>query len=465
MADYWKSQPRKFCQYCKCWIADNKPSIEFHERGKNHKENVAAKISEIKKKSIEKVKQEERMSKQFAAMEEAALKAYQEDLKRMGQESESGSQPQRTPQPAQPQPAQPKVKQQQKEHKPKKSGGRKEAQVWVEGKTDDGHTYYYNTVTGASRWEKPQSYHGGTSDSVQLAQIESSSGSSWMEAISPDGYTYYYHTETGESSWEKPPDFPSTEAPESGSGSSLEAENQEEPQTPQEESVTPQQEPQTPQQESVTPQQEPQTPQQESVTPQQEPQTPLQESVTPQQEPQTPLQEPLSGGEETSNGAQAPQEPEVTDQVNQQPKVPKISFRKRKAETDTSEKETEDKDTNDSLKKNNKEQQKEVQSTAEPVEKKVEQKVQVKRPKAANPYGSWEPIRQEEDPYANVDLQLPQVEEDELSTPPDPPPEPKPKFKERIITSLSEESGPASFRKSKTQNGKSRSLRQRDSDA
>lgn len=24
-ADYWKSQPRKFCQYCKCWIADNKP--------------------------------------------------------------------------------------------------------------------------------------------------------------------------------------------------------------------------------------------------------------------------------------------------------------------------------------------------------------------------------------------------------------------------------------------------------
>ncbi|KAG2456295.1 WBP4 protein, partial [Polypterus senegalus] len=46
MADYWKSQPKKFCQYCKCWIADNKPSIEFHERGKNHKENVSAKIAE-----------------------------------------------------------------------------------------------------------------------------------------------------------------------------------------------------------------------------------------------------------------------------------------------------------------------------------------------------------------------------------------------------------------------------------
>uniref|UniRef100_A0A3Q0QWU6 Matrin-type domain-containing protein n=1 Tax=Amphilophus citrinellus TaxID=61819 RepID=A0A3Q0QWU6_AMPCI len=93
-ADYWKSQPRKFCQYCKCWILVlPETSIEFHERGKNHKENVAAKISEIKKKSIEKAKQEERMSKEFAAMEEAALKAYQEDLKRMEREGNTASAP------------------------------------------------------------------------------------------------------------------------------------------------------------------------------------------------------------------------------------------------------------------------------------------------------------------------------------------------------------------------------------
>lgn len=24
-ADYWKSQDRKYCDFCKCWIADNKP--------------------------------------------------------------------------------------------------------------------------------------------------------------------------------------------------------------------------------------------------------------------------------------------------------------------------------------------------------------------------------------------------------------------------------------------------------
>ncbi|XP_023254078.1 WW domain-binding protein 4-like [Seriola lalandi dorsalis] len=116
-----------------------------------------------------------------------------------------------------------------------------------------------------------------------------------------------------------------------------------------------------------------------------------------------------------------------------------------------------------------KKEEEEVQSTtAEPEEKKEEEATQVvtqaKRPKAANPYGAWEQIQEEEDPFANVDLQLPQVEGSTASAPADVPPEPKPKFKERIITSLGDEGGPASFRRNKTQNGKSRSLRQRDND-
>ncbi|XP_017291935.1 WW domain-binding protein 4 [Kryptolebias marmoratus] len=410
MADYWKSQPRKFCQYCKCWIADNKPSVEFHERGKNHKENVAAKISEIKKKSIENKKQEDRMSKQFAAMEEAALKAYEEDLKRMERESQGLSSPPRaTPQPQR----KPQViNQPKKQHKKAKKAIKKSrepaaTEVWVEGLTDDGHTYYYNSVTGESQWEKPADLQGESSASAQFEQPASSSGSAWMEAVSPDGYTYYYNTETGESIWEKPADFPSNEA----SGSIKEEESQEEPVAP---------------------------------------------------EP-----EPLSGGEESSNGAS--KEAEVPEQADQMPKIPKINFRKRKAEPEPLENQEEDKG-NDAPKEEQKETktEEEVQSTvAEP--EKTEVKVtpvetRAKRPKAANPYGVWEKIQQEEDPYANVDLELPQVDEDSASAPDNLPPEPKPKFKERVITSLGEESGPASFRKNKTQNGKSRSLRQRDND-
>ena len=66
---------------------------------------------------------------------------------------------------------------------------------------------------------------------------------------------------------------------------------------------------------------------------------------------------------------------------------------------------------------------------------------------------------------ASVDLQLPQVEGGSSVAPAvvsELPPEPKHKFKERVITSLGDEGGPTSFRKTKAQNGKSRSLRQRD---
>lgn len=76
-----------------------------------------------------------------------------------------------------------------------------------------------------------------------------------------------------ESNWEKPADFAPNEASASGSGSSREGESQEEPSAP---------------------------------------------------EP-----EPLSGGEENSNEAPGSQEGEVPEQANQQPKVPKISFRVR----------------------------------------------------------------------------------------------------------------------------------------
>ncbi|TNN56474.1 WW domain-binding protein 4 [Liparis tanakae] len=302
MADYWKSQPRKFCQYCKCWIADNKPSVEFHERGKNHKENVALKISEIKKKSVDKAKQEAKQSKEFAKMEEAAEKAYEEDLRRMEREAK-------------------------------------------------------------------------------------------------------------ETSWANPAGFPSIVPP--GTEVIRKVESQEKPSTPH-----------------------------------------------------------PGGEEEASSEAAVPLEAEVPEQESQQSKTPKISFRKRKTEAEPSEKDGEDKVSDDAPKVEAEEIKKEKadkSTTAEPEEKKkieAPARRQAKRPKSANPYGTWEKIKEEVDPYSKVDLQLPKVKGYIAipSTTADLPKEPKPKFGERIITSLGGEGGPASFRKNKTQNGKSRSLRQRDDD-
>lgn len=80
MADYWKSQAKKFCDFCKCWLADNKPSIEFHEKGKRHKENVQRRLGEITKKSIKEEKAKLHVDAEIRKMEKAAMKAYLKDV-------------------------------------------------------------------------------------------------------------------------------------------------------------------------------------------------------------------------------------------------------------------------------------------------------------------------------------------------------------------------------------------------
>ncbi|XP_051869708.1 WW domain-binding protein 4 [Pristis pectinata] len=196
MADYWKSQPKKFCEYCKCWIADNKPSVEFHERGKNHQDNVARKISEIKKKSLDKAKEEERMAKEFAEMENAAMKAYQEDLKRLGVNISASSSSSTTEK-------KPAIKVSDSQHGAKQS----KANVWVEGVSPEGYTYYYNTGTGESQWEKPEGFQGSSNFVQSEVAQQDLSASSWVEGVTPEGCTYYYNLTTRASQWEKPEGF------------------------------------------------------------------------------------------------------------------------------------------------------------------------------------------------------------------------------------------------------------------
>ncbi|KAM9820832.1 WW domain-binding protein 4 [Neosynchiropus ocellatus] len=398
-ADYWKSQPRKFCQYCKCWIADNKPSIEFHERGKNHKENVAAKFNDIRKKSVNKAKQEAKMSKQFAAMEEAAHKAYEQDLKRMEMEASGirleaptsslqdvlplvGKASQNKPQG--------QGRQQKQTNKKQKSGGPSfpggpDAQFWVAGKSDDGNTYYYNTVTGESRWDEP---HPRVPKSMP-AQTEGTSASAWVEAVSPEGYTYYYNSQTGESIWEKPAYLASKDAVAPGRGKEDGA------------------------------------------------------------------GETRAEAEKDKSSSEAVNDPEAAGAVGPGAQE-STNLRKRKADNDAPE---EDESISSALVRD---EEKEGENQTEAEGKTDDMVVQARR--RVNPYGAWERIKVEKTKTEKfVDLQLPKVQvEVAPPPPPDVHPEPKPKFKERIITSLGVEGGPVAFKKK--QNGKSRSLRQRDAD-
>ncbi|CAK1601107.1 unnamed protein product [Parnassius mnemosyne] len=147
MTEYWKSQPRKYCEFCKCWLTDNKVSISFHENGKKHKENVQKHISQLTKKSAKEFKQNEKLDEDMKKLEAAAMAAYLNDVKNNGDLTS-------------------KVINEMVE----KSGGSvenitisssakdKSAPEWHEIKNENGNSYFWNTKTNETTWDPPDNY-------------------------------------------------------------------------------------------------------------------------------------------------------------------------------------------------------------------------------------------------------------------------------------------------------------------
>lgn len=154
-------------------------SIVFHEGGKKHKANVAKKLYEIGKKSQKDEKERQKMDMQFRQMEDAAMKAYQQDILRGGDmttqtlnaavaaaaagfdEVSSASTDRSLPGPsAIPRraidPMLPPVDVLEDEERQKKAkmkrkinpDGTSEQSMWVEAKSDEGHTYFWNVKNG-----------------------------------------------------------------------------------------------------------------------------------------------------------------------------------------------------------------------------------------------------------------------------------------------------------------------------
>uniref|UniRef100_A0AAR2M497 Pre-mRNA-processing factor 40 homolog A n=1 Tax=Pygocentrus nattereri TaxID=42514 RepID=A0AAR2M497_PYGNA len=72
----------------------------------------------------------------------------------------------------------------------------KKKSVWTEHKSLDGKTYYYNTETKQSTWEKP--------DELKSPAEQMLSKCPWKEYKSDTGKPYYYNSQTKESRWTKP---------------------------------------------------------------------------------------------------------------------------------------------------------------------------------------------------------------------------------------------------------------------
>ncbi|KAM7354323.1 uncharacterized protein ACRADG_006046 [Cochliomyia hominivorax] len=180
MADYWKSNERKYCDFCKCWISDNKASISFHENGKRHKLNVAKRITEISRNSEKSEQEKRKMDAEIRKMEEAAMRSYAQDIHSRGDLTArsinavmtAGVGPSTSSAPSatnestkfrQVDPLRlagnsddedevgPRVGIQKVDHSSVPN-----ASLWVEAVNDDGYSYYWNVKTNESVWEPPK---------------------------------------------------------------------------------------------------------------------------------------------------------------------------------------------------------------------------------------------------------------------------------------------------------------------
>ncbi|XP_052791476.1 WW domain-binding protein 4-like [Mya arenaria] len=162
MSEYWKSQPKKFCEFCKCWITDNKPSVDFHERGKRHQENVKLKIEEAKKKGFESEKKKLKENEYMERMEKAAMKAFKKDL---AENPELAKQynvklPEVFEGPQLPEGFKPPEEKPPDTSQGEPSGvqTRSEEGEWMEAMSEMGYPYYWNTATGKPVWVAPEKY-------------------------------------------------------------------------------------------------------------------------------------------------------------------------------------------------------------------------------------------------------------------------------------------------------------------
>ncbi|XP_075260961.1 uncharacterized protein LOC142352313 [Convolutriloba macropyga] len=165
MSEAWKSTPRKYCDFCKCWIADNKISVSIHENGKGHKAAVQKKITSSHKASVRKEKEEIQAQKLFRIMEKNAKEAYKRDMglnsnskvqtdascsnasstnssiSKQKRQSESGIRPNFDAK-------QPKIEEKEVDD---------DEPEWYEFKTNSGQLYYIHVKTNESTWVKPES--------------------------------------------------------------------------------------------------------------------------------------------------------------------------------------------------------------------------------------------------------------------------------------------------------------------
>ncbi|XP_052871774.1 WW domain-binding protein 4 [Anopheles cruzii] len=203
MADYWKSNDRKFCDFCKCWIADNKASVQFHENGKRHQLNIQKRITDISRNSYKAQQEQNKIDADLKKMNDAAMKAYMQDISACAdissrelyekQQQEEAKEAAAlavgsagpVAESAEPTGSRPKAP-------PKR--GREADPFYLAGGDSDEDTKSYREKAAAKRKHSEDASKADENRSM------------WVEAATDEGYTYYWNVKSGESAWECPPE-------------------------------------------------------------------------------------------------------------------------------------------------------------------------------------------------------------------------------------------------------------------
>ncbi|CAF4848029.1 unnamed protein product [Pieris macdunnoughi] len=143
--EYWQSQARKYCEFCKCWFADNKVSISFHENGKKHKESVKKHISQLSKRSAKEFKAKEKLDNELQKMEKAAMSAYLKDVQNNADLTSKNINEMLEQDGCNSDIIAPSVI-------------TNKEPLWQEVKNDDAKTYFWNIETNETTWDVPDNY-------------------------------------------------------------------------------------------------------------------------------------------------------------------------------------------------------------------------------------------------------------------------------------------------------------------
>jgi len=80
MSEFWVSQKKYYCKFCKVWMQDNKMSRQKHDQGTKHKLAIKEHLKAITKDGLAKEIENEEFQKELQKMERAALAQYSKDI-------------------------------------------------------------------------------------------------------------------------------------------------------------------------------------------------------------------------------------------------------------------------------------------------------------------------------------------------------------------------------------------------